>query len=320
MDIQVLKKQIQTNSVPSFIIFAGDEWKVQEVWIKQISKVTGKGIKSVDSISDVWGSIKNTSVIKSSFIYVARDDKEFMQNEKLQNAVKAGRLKDNIFVLKLTSVDKRTKFYKQFQDSIVIFEPLSDIILKKYITKEIPLSDKNCEKLIDICEKDYGRILLEIDKVQRYVDTFNLSEPAQKFDKSRWNIAFEKLVKDGTIYEPPYDAIFDLVDAILDRKVNLTYNLLNQSYAVGEATMVMLSVLYNNAKALLQVQACTSKDVSKSTGLTGWQIKNAQKHLNKYRNGELVKLMRLIHGVQKEIKLGLIEDDVVMDYILVNTL
>ena len=28
--------------------------------------------------------------------------------------------------------------------------------------------------------------------------------------------AFEILVKDGTIHEPPYDAIFDLVDAILD--------------------------------------------------------------------------------------------------------
>ncbi len=320
MDIQVLKKQIQTNSVPSFIIFAGDEWKVQEVWIKQISKVTGKSIKSVDSITGVWGSIKNTSIIKSSFIYVARDDKEFMQNEKLQNAVRTGALKDNIFILKLTSIDKRTKFYKQFQADLVMFEPLNDIILKKYITKEILLDDKNCEKLIDICEKDYGRILLEIDKVQRYADTFNLSEPAQKFDKSRWNIAFEKLVKDGTIYEPPYDAIFDLVDAILDRKVNVSYNLLHQSYAVGEATMVMLSVLYNNTKSLLQVQACTSKDVAKTTGLTGWQIKNAQKHLNKYRNGELVKLMRLIHRVQKEIKLGLIDDDVVMDYILVNTL
>lgn len=170
MDIQVLKKQIQTNSVPSFIIFAGDEWKVQEVWIKQINKVTGKSIKSVDSIADVWGSIKNTSMIKSSFIYVTRDDKEFMQNEKLQNAVRTGALKDNIFILKLTSIDKRTKFYKQFQDDLVMFEPLSDIILKKYILKEIELNDKNCEKLIDICEHDYGRILLEIDKIRRYVD------------------------------------------------------------------------------------------------------------------------------------------------------
>ena len=132
--------------------------------------------------------------------------------------------------------------------------------------------------------------------------------------------AFEILVKDGTIYEPPYDAIWDLVDAILDRKVNLTYNLLNQSYAVGEATMVMLSVLYNNTKAVLQVQSCKTNDISKSTGLTGWQIKNAKKHVNKYKNSELVRLMRLIHRVQKEIKLGLIDDDVVMDYILVNTL
>lgn len=132
--------------------------------------------------------------------------------------------------------------------------------------------------------------------------------------------AFEILVKDGTIYEPPYDAIFDLVDAILDRKVNLTYNLLGQSYAVGEATFIMLSVLYNNTKALLQVQSCTSKDISKSTGLTGWQIKNAQRHLGKYRIGELVSLLKTIYKVQNGIKTGEIDEDIAMDYILTNIL
>ena len=106
----------------------------------------------------------------------------------------------------------------------------------------------------------------------------------------------------------------------MDRKVNTTYNLLNQSYAVGEATMVMLSVLYNNAKAVLQVQVCKSSDIGKSTGLTGWQIKNAQKHKGIYRNGELVKLLRLIHEIQKGIKIGKYDEDMVMDYVLVNTL
>ena len=95
-----------------------------------------------------------------------------------------------------------------------------------------------------------------------------------------YNSAFQDLLKDGTIYQPPYDAIFDLVAAILDRKVNKAFDLLQQSYAVGEATMVMLSVLYNNAKAVLQVQSYKGDNLSKATGLTGWQIKNAKPHVS----------------------------------------
>ena len=64
----------------------------------------------------------------------------------------------------------RATFYKHYKDEIIDFEPLPDGILKKYIQKEIALSDKSCQKLIDICEHDYGRILLEIDKIKRYVD------------------------------------------------------------------------------------------------------------------------------------------------------
>ena len=316
MDIQVLKKQIQTNSVPSFIIFAGDEWKVQDEYIRQISKVTKKSIQYIDSIKDIYSKLRNTSFLKTTNLYIARDDKTFMESEKLQKQIQDGLLGDNIYILKLTNPDKRTKFYKTFLDTMVEFEPLTDLMLKKYILKEIQLSDTNCEKLIDICEHDYGRILLEIDKIKQYFPNVERTI----IGRQDYNYCFDLLVKDGTIYEPPYDAIFDLVDAILDRNVNVSYNLLNQSYAVGEATIVMLSVLYNNAKAVLQVQACTSKDVTKSTGLTGWQIKKAQKHVNKYKNSELVRLMRLIHRVQKEIKLGLIDDDVVMDYILVNIL
>ena len=129
--------------------------------------------------------------------------------------------------------------------------------------------------------------------------------------------AFEKLLADGTIYQPPYDAIWDLTDAILDRKVNTAFNLLEKAYAYGEATMVMLSVLYNNTKAVLQVQSYSGNNLSKGTGLTGWQIKNAKKHVGKYRDSELIRMMRLIQDVESGIKTGQIEEAFAMQYVLV---
>ena len=128
--------------------------------------------------------------------------------------------------------------------------------------------------------------------------------------------AFDLLLKDGTIYEPPYDAVFDLVDAILDRKPKTAFALLRESYDSGEATMVMLTVLWNNTKALLQTQAYEGDNLSKSSGLSGWEIKNAKKHLGKYSISELIKMLQLIQETEIGIKLGKIEDSFAMEYLL----
>lgn len=132
--------------------------------------------------------------------------------------------------------------------------------------------------------------------------------------------AFEILLKSGTIHQPPKDAIFDFVDAILDRSLKKVWALKKDCELVGEATMVMLTVLYNNAKAVLQVQACKHSDVGKVTGLTGWQIMNAKKHLNKYSEKELKHILRICHRCQRGIVVGKIEEEFVMDYLLVNVL
>ena len=167
MDVSILKAKIKSKQLPSYLIFAGDEWKVQELYIRQIAKVTGKEVKAIDSIDDIYGQLRNRSFVQKSYIYKVRDDKELMQNEKLQQTI-GQILGDNILIHLLTSVDKRTKFYKANKDSIIEFERLSDDMLKKYILKEIKLSERNIQRLIDICEHDYGRILLEIDKIKRY--------------------------------------------------------------------------------------------------------------------------------------------------------
>lgn len=311
MDVATLKAKIKSKQLPSYLIFSGPEWKVQEIYINQISKITGKEIKRVDSITDIYSQLRNKSLMKQLVIYIVRDDKELMTNEKIQQNLSTI-LADNMLIHVLTSVDKRTKYYKQYKDTIVEFEALNEAILKKYIKKEINLSDKNCSILIEICEHDYGRILLEIDKIYQF-SNYYMRMPTAPAD---YNEVFDILLKDGTIYEPPYDAIFDLVDAILDRKVNKAFNLLQQSYAVGEVTMVMLSVLYTNAKAVLQVQTYEGNNLSKATGLTGFQIKNAKAHVNKYSEKELIYIVQLVQKIESGIKTGRMEDEFAMQYLL----
>ena len=135
-----------------------------------------------------------------------------------------------------------------------------------------------------------------------------------------YNEAFEMLLEDGTIYQPPYDAIFDLVDAILDRDVNKAFDLLQQAYEVGEATMVMLSVLYTNAKAVLQVQTYQGNELSKATGLSGWYIKKAKSHVGKYSENDLIYIVQLCQKIESGIKTGRMEEEFAMQYLLTHIL
>ncbi len=315
MDVSTLKSHIKLKTIPSFLIFGGEEWKVQEIYIQQIAKATGFEIKRIDSITDVYANLKNRSFIQKPVIYIVRDDKELMQNEKIQAQIEKGLLANNILILLLTNIDKRTKFYKQFKERICLFERLSDSLLKKYTLKELKLSESDLQRLIDICEHDYGRILLEIDKIKMYQRS-TVDGQWDGVSMLSAHDCFKNLVEDGTIYNPPYDAIFDLVSAILDRKVNKAFDLLQQSYAMGEATLVILSVLYKGAKAVLQIQTYEGDNLSKATGLSGWEIKNAKPHVNKYGDEELIYILQLIQKIERGIKTGRMEDEFAMQYLL----
>lgn len=311
MQVAEIKNDIKSGSVRDFYIFNGDEWKVQEIYINQLAKAKNLRIKRINSINDIYVQLRNKSFLSSNFCYVVRDDEAFISNEQLWSQVKNSKIfAGNIYILQLTNLDKRTKFYKAFQDEICIFEHLEPRILKKYIQKEIDLNDKNCQALMEICEYDYGRCLLEINKIQKY------AEGNVVLIKNIYNNAFEILLESGAIYQPPKDAIFDFVDAVLRKKVNLSLELLQECYDIGEATMVMLTVLFNNVRSTLQVQTYHGDNLSKATGLTGWEIKLAKSHIGYYTDDWLEYMLLEIQRVESGIKQGKIEEEFAMRYLL----
>ena len=316
MNVADVKAQIQSGNLNHVYIFTGEEIEVQRIYINHIAERSKTSIQRIDSIDSILDTLKRKSLLNRNLCVVVRDDKSFMQDEKLQDTIKSI-IGDNILILIYTNLDKRTKFYKKYSKDIVDFELLSEQLLVKYIQKEIPLSLKNCKKLIEVCESNYGRILLEIDKIKKYTFAYYNGHELKVgcYDKS-----FITLLDDGTIYQPPKDAVFDFVDAVLRRQVNRAFDLLEQSYAVGEATMVLLTVLYNNTRQVLQVQSCESTDIVKSTGLTQWQIKCAKEKMGKYSVGELVRILKLVQFVESGIKSGKIDEDNAMRYILVKIL
>jgi len=178
MDVSTLKAKIKSKQIPNYLIFTGPEWKVQQIYIQQIAKVMKFEVVRLDSYRDVYSKIRSNTLLSSSKLFIVRDDTELLTNDKITSQSIIDSLKDNLFIHILTATDKRKKYYKDNQDRIVDFEPLSDSALKKYIKREINLSDDNCHRLIEICEHSYGRILLEIDKIKRYVNAYTTDDTA----------------------------------------------------------------------------------------------------------------------------------------------
>ena len=159
MDINSLKAQIKSGKFSPYYIFHGEEHYILKRYIDMIAEKSNLEILYVDSISDVFSKIRQKSLFSNPYLYVIIDDKEFLTNERAWDALGDGReLKDDRVIFYYTSVDKRVKFWKKFQEPGVEFAKLDERILTEYIRKEIPLSEDNCQILIDVCEGDLSRI------------------------------------------------------------------------------------------------------------------------------------------------------------------
>lgn len=307
MEVQELKHLIKEKTIPSFMIFTGEEWLVQKLYIEQIAKVVNLEIQYIDKVSDIIGTLGSKSLFSQDYLYVVRDDKEFMTEEKLQEKV-INNLNQNMLILELTSADKRLKLLKTYKTSTYEFNALKSDILKQYIQREIDLSDRNCEILMEICGYSYGHCLLEIDKIKNYLDSCDDRE-------TTYNQVFKWLLEDETLYLPPRDTLWDFIKAFLQNKPSKAYELYQELKELQSPTFAILTNLYNNAKQVLQVQVCTSNDIAKTTGLTAWQIRNAKECINKYKARDLAVLMRLIQKVESNIKQGKLDEQIAIDYI-----
>ena len=307
MTVNEVKKQIKTGKLCPFYVFTGAEIEAQRIYINKIAEVTNKPIKRIENIKEAFN--RRASILKVSNIFVCRDDLEFWKSATSVETIEE-LLGDNILILQMTDIDKRSKASKTYADRVITFEYMDADTLYKYTERACSLSDNNAYELIGMCENDYSRILLETNKINTYARAQGVSEDE----------AFNVLVQEGTITRPPKDAIFDFVNAFLRADIKTAFKLLQDCKEIGEPALRLISVLYTNIKRVLQVQVCESKDICKTTGLSAWDVKLARQTLGCWKSEDLVFFLRAFQSIEQGIKLGEIDEESAMDYLMVNVL
>lgn len=307
MNLQELKTQIITNDLDPLYYFSGEDWKLISVYTHQIAKVSAKKIHYIDSIKDILDNIKNSSMLSSS-CYVIYNDNEYLTDEKSWDKLKELINKD-IVIFIYNNLDKRSKFYKRFKDDIIEFSHMSSDVLAKHIKQAIDLSNENCERLINACENDYGRICSEINKIKNF-SMFGMD----------YDTCCSKLFEVSLIHVQPTSTIFDLVDAILMRDT-IAISLYTQCKQQGESNLAILQSLFNKSRAVLQVKGFTGNgDICKITGLKPGVIWGCKKLVNYCDKRRLKHIMRMVQHIEEGIKRGDIPEEISVDYVLVELL
>ena len=313
MNIIDLKDQIIKNNLSNFYIFTGTEIGIINIYLQQMSNKLGLPITRADSVLSIYGRCQGGSLFgDSTGFYVIRDDRDFMKQEQLFDTIKTS-IRKNVIVLLYDKIDSRLKFGKHFKDDIVAFEKLTPNVLKSYIKKEIQLSDKNIETLIEVCGGSYDMCMLEVDKIKHYKDGCNCdtSKPTMLDD-----LAFEHLTSSGVIYQPEETDVFKFTEAVCSKNIKLAFHLEQTLRDNGSSSINLLGTLYNSIKSTMLIQCCKDGNISEVTGLDKGQIYFNRKYVGKYKTEELVSAAKLIIKTVDDIKSGRIDDIYATKYVL----
>lgn len=307
MNPNELKRLILLNKIPHLLVFSGKETYVKQFYLDKISNKYIV-IDNADNLLNVGG---NTLFDITSYYKVV--DLDILKKESLWNKIKNNFINSqNYCIILLNDLDEKSKFHKEFEKYIVEFNYLSrDLLYEEFKTKgKTTLNDKNFWDLVNICDCDYTTMLIELNKLQNYSKSMNLSE----------DIAYDLLLKDNVIIRPVGDIVFDLVKAICYGDTNNTNRLYYDIKQTDENYLTILALLYQQFMSMYLIMSCKNNaELESQLGMTPQQIYAIKKNvLGGYTLQEVERNLKCIQYCESKSKIGEIDTENVLDYCISN--
>ena len=313
MELVNLMKKISEDNIPHFLILFGEEQKILELYEDKIAEKLQAKKVMCESVSNFVSTSGRKSIYKSKKVYIVQEDMNYLKAEDSWDKIQKY-ARNNYIILRYHSLDKRSSFVKKNQQNIVEFSHLSDDVLQQYIKRYLPdLSYENSSKLISYCNNDYGRILLEIDKVKQYMKSIK----SKNEDK-----CFEELDKQGLFHKEIGDITFELTDAVLGGYPEKAIQKLDEAKRKGEPAMMIPTILYTGFRNLLSYQGLgkNKQGAVERTGMTNGEVWRCSKLSGGYNITELKRNMFLCQKVESGIKMGNIDEDIALEYLVLSCL
>lgn len=315
MEIQELKAAIKSNELFSkfgnLIIFTGEESTLQTLYCKQIAKAIKGGICFCDNdYLSIKKSLANNSPLNPVKVYVIHDSSQFLKNEDLLEIAKHNIAEGKILILIFHKIDKRKSFFKDNKNIICEFEKMTTNQLCNIIKKQLPdLSNSNCEIFCQLVNNDYGRLLLELDKLKILEDRSESYQLPITTD----NI-FLNALKENLIYQEISDTSFELLDAILEKNSKKAFTLLDELRHFETDSFKVLGLVYSNLKNMLLINSGANLNIN------SFVKSKLLKAKNNFSITQLIRGLKEILNIEQGIKSGKIDNDMALEYMLIKLL
>lgn len=310
MLISELKNNIVQSKIDNFYIFTGPEEGIMDIYIKQISKKLGLTIKWADSIEEISKQLNLKSLVKVKYLYLVRQDKNFRTQENIWQFLK-DKIVGNYIIAIEPVIDKKTKFYKFFEDNIVTFEKLSTDMLYQYAKRKCPgLSSDNIEKLCEWCSNSYLRVMSELDKIQILSEKLSISQ----------DLALDVLDNENGIFkEYNFDA-FQYTDLIMSRNADSCFKYLTKAKQLNQDVLILGCLMQAFRGLVLLKNDGGGKGLCERTGLTPWQARCAIQIDSNFSIDECENNLLFLQDLDVKIKTGIIDINLALKYLLAEIL
>lgn len=315
MELRELMKKISSSNIPNYMVFFGEEQAIVDDYINKIKDSLDCKYVSCDNVQSVLNQTRRKTLDNRSRIFVVIDDFSFTKNEDAWEIVRRqfSNSKDYL-ILRYNALSKKESFYKKNKQICIQFSHLSEEVLQLYISRILPeLSEENASKLVGYCGNDYGRILLECDKIRQYSEYINVDD---------FDICFVVLDEQELFHNQIGDITFELTDAVLGGYPEKALEKLDEAKRKNEPIMPVLSILYNGFRNLFAYQGLgkNKQGAMERTGMTKGELWGCTKNTGGYNASELKRNMLLCQEVESGIKMGTIEEEIALDYLVLKCL
>ena len=293
MDIVKLKSQIKSGKLDNLYVFVGEEIGLMNLYIGKMCSEAHR----VESVAGVWKRLTSRGLGGGKNFYVVRDDKEFLQAEKVWSTAEK-MIRYGTLVLLYTSLDKRSRFYKEFESRIVTFDKMTRPQLIKFVISQFPfeVTEEQADYLCEACNDDYTQIGNEIDKLCR----IRAMVTHQSFQKT----------VDEIVRAPKYADTFSMANNVMQYNGKKAVEQMQFLIENGESGIGMITVLYNNFRNAVQVLSSTesAKEISEKYGIHIAAVSNILNNFDYSLDGA-IRAMRILQDAESGIKSGKYAED-----------
>ena len=293
MDIVKLKSQIKSGKLDNLYVFVGEEIGLMNLYIGKMCSEAHR----VESVAGVWKRLTSRGLGGGKNFYVVRDDKEFLQAEKVWSTAEK-MIRYGTLVLLYTSLDKRSRFYKEFESRIVTFDKMTRPQLIKFVISQFPfeVTEEQADYLCEACNDDYTQIGNEIDKLCR----IRAMVTHQSFQRT----------VDEIVRAPKYADTFSMANNVMQYNGKKAVEQMQFLIENGESGIGMITVLYNNFRNAVQVLSSTesAKEISEKYGIHIAAVSNILNNFDYSLEGA-IRAMRILQDAESGIKSGKYAED-----------